>query len=207
MSSTGLVYILTNPCLDGWIKIGMTEKPDITDRLKELNQPSNIPLSYQCYATYEVENPLTVEQCVHRLIDKIDFNLHAIETLSNGKTRKREFFRLAPETAFSILEEVANLRGDIDKLNLFNIEETEPKNQLNYRNLLRNNTIQDDSVIDNIINDTFHNKTIHPNSTSEFDDISDEFNEIDANISPRRRRASGRIERRKNSAKKSAVNY
>lgn len=25
----GMVYILTNPCLDDWVKIGMTERDDI----------------------------------------------------------------------------------------------------------------------------------------------------------------------------------
>ena len=48
----GLVYILTNPCLDGWVKIGMKERDDIESRLRELNSPNNIPLSYRCYATY-----------------------------------------------------------------------------------------------------------------------------------------------------------
>ena len=48
----GFVYILTNPCLDGWVKIGMTERDDIESRLMELNSPTNIPLSYRCYATY-----------------------------------------------------------------------------------------------------------------------------------------------------------
>ena len=45
----GFVYILTNPCLDGWVKIGMTERDDIESRLRELNSPTNIPLSYRCY--------------------------------------------------------------------------------------------------------------------------------------------------------------
>jgi len=47
MSSKGIVYILTNPCLDGWVKIGMSDKDDIQDRLDELNTPSNmdIPLN------------------------------------------------------------------------------------------------------------------------------------------------------------------
>ena len=39
-------------CLDGWVKIGMTERDDIESRLRELNSPTNIPLSYRCYATY-----------------------------------------------------------------------------------------------------------------------------------------------------------
>ena len=33
--ATGLLYILTHPCLDGWVKIGMTEQNDIRDRLDE----------------------------------------------------------------------------------------------------------------------------------------------------------------------------
>ena len=73
--SKGLVYILTNPCLDGWVKIGMTERNDIERRLQELNSPPNIPLSYRCYATYEVENPLEVERRIHSLIDRVDDSL------------------------------------------------------------------------------------------------------------------------------------
>lgn len=117
--STGIVYILTNPCLDGWVKIGMTQKNDVTERLTELNKPSNLPLSYRCYATYEVVDPLLVEQSVHKLIDQVDSNLHAREILSNGKIREREFFRFSPETAFRILQEVANLRGDSECLKLY----------------------------------------------------------------------------------------
>lgn len=41
----GLVYILTNPCLDGWVKIGMTSRNGIEKRLQELNAPTNIPLN------------------------------------------------------------------------------------------------------------------------------------------------------------------
>ena len=93
----GLVYILTNPCLDGWVKIGMTERNDIKKRLKELNSPTNIPLSFRCYATYTVENPLEVERHIHSIIDKIDNSLHAREQLENGKMREREFFKISAE--------------------------------------------------------------------------------------------------------------
>lgn len=127
--TTGYVYILTNPCLDGWVKIGMTEKNDVEQRLKELNQPTNLPLSYRCYATYEVENPLVVEKSIHRLIDQVDGTLHARETLSNGKIREREFFRFSPETAFRIFQEVATLRGDGAMLKLYTPTREENKEQ------------------------------------------------------------------------------
>ena len=91
----GIVYILTNPCLDGWVKIGMTERNDIERRLKELNTPTNIPLSYRCYAVYEVDNPSEVEKNIHSIIDRIDYSLHAREQLENGRIREREFFKIS----------------------------------------------------------------------------------------------------------------
>ena len=117
--SKGLVYILTNPCLDGWVKIGMTERNDINKRLDELNSPTNIPLSYRCYATYEVDNPLEVEKRIHSLIDRVDDSLHAREQLNNGRIREREFFKISTETAYGIFKDIAALRGDVDKLKLY----------------------------------------------------------------------------------------
>lgn len=117
--SRGLVYILTNPCLDGWVKIGMTERNDIERRLQELNSPPNIPLSYRCYATYEVENPLEVERRIHSLIDRVDDSLHAREQLNNGRVREREFFKISPETAYGIFKDITALMGDANKLKLY----------------------------------------------------------------------------------------
>lgn len=117
--SKGLVYILTNPCLDGWVKIGMTERDDIEKRLAELNSPANIPLSYRCYAVYEVSNPFKVEKRIHSLIDRIDDSLHARETLNNGRIREREFFKISPETAYGVFKDIAELRGDINMLKLY----------------------------------------------------------------------------------------
>lgn len=114
--SKGLVYILTNPCLDGWVKIGMTERNDIERRLAELNSPTNIPLSYRCYAVYEVENPKEVEKYIHSIIDRVDDSLHARELLDNGRIREREFFKISPETAYGIFKDIAALRGDSDNL-------------------------------------------------------------------------------------------
>ena len=115
----GLVYILTNPCLDGWVKIGMTERNDIERRLQELNSPTNIPLSYRCYAVYEVENPLEVEKRIHSIIDRIDDSLHAREQLDNGRIREREFFKISPEAAYGVFKDIASLRGDTECLKLY----------------------------------------------------------------------------------------
>lgn len=127
--SKGLVYILTNPCLDGWVKIGMTERNDIERRLQELNTPTNIPLSYRCYATYEVENPLEIEKRIHSLIDRVDNSLHAREQLSNGRIREREFFRISPETAYGIFKDIAILRDDIQNLKIYTPTEQESQEE------------------------------------------------------------------------------
>ena len=115
----GIVYILTNPCLDGWVKIGMTERNDIEHRLKELNTPTNIPLSYRCYAIYEVENPSEVEKRIHSIIDRVDESLHAREQLENGRIREREFFKISPETAYGIFKDIAAIKGNPECLKLY----------------------------------------------------------------------------------------
>jgi hypothetical protein len=127
VSGKGIVYILINPCLDGWVKIGMSDKEDIQDRLDELNTPSNIPLSFRAYAVYHVENPLAVEKNIHNLIDTIDDTLRAIEQKENGRNRKREFFRISPEKAFEIFKQVAELRGDSEFLKMIEPNEEEQK--------------------------------------------------------------------------------
>ena len=107
----GLVYILTNPSLQGWIKIGFTENDDIQTRLNQLNSSTSIPLSFRVYATLSIENPYEVEQSIHTIFDTIDKSLHSIEKLENGKERIREFFQISPEKAFIIFKEVAKLKG------------------------------------------------------------------------------------------------
>lgn len=87
--------------------------------MQELNAPTNIPLSYRCYATYEVDNPLNVEKRIHSLIDRVDNSLHAREQLSNGKIREREFFKISPETAYGIFKDIADLREDTENLKIY----------------------------------------------------------------------------------------
>ena len=126
--SKGIVYILTNPCLDGWVKIGMTERGDINARVNELNSPTNLPLSFRVYAMYHVENPAEIEKSIHSLFDIIDGTLHAREDI-NGRIREREFFKTSPETAYDVFIEIAKLRGDLDKLELAGTTEVEQEEE------------------------------------------------------------------------------
>lgn len=142
--SKGLVYILTNPCLDGWVKIGMTERNDIEKRLQELNAPTNLPLSYRCYATYKVDNPLEIEKRIHSIIDRVDNSLHAREQLNNGRIREREFFKISPETAYGIFKDIAILRNDIENLKLYTptIEESQEQEIAESRTKRSNNSFK-----------------------------------------------------------------
>ncbi|MDR3182206.1 MAG: GIY-YIG nuclease family protein [Planctomycetaceae bacterium] len=118
----GYVYILTNPCMPGWVKIGMTDKT-VEERVKSLNSHDNIPLRFRIYAFLETENAYNVEQSIHKIIDAVDAELHAREELEGGGTREREFFDMSPAAAYTVFEQVAALLGDSAKLT--KIEPTE----------------------------------------------------------------------------------
>lgn len=52
---------------------------------------------------------------IHSIIDKLNPNLRSIETFE-GKERKREFYAMSAEDAYSILEAIAEINGCKDKL-------------------------------------------------------------------------------------------
>ena len=133
--SKGIVYILTNPSLQNWVKIGYSDKNDIQSRLNSLNASSAIPLSFRVYATLCVENAKEIEQSIHSLLDAIDPSLHSIEKLESGKERIREIFQISPEKAYLVFKEVSKLKsceGDL-KLNKPNEVEQEEEEIVNIR--------------------------------------------------------------------------
>jgi len=111
-----IVYILTNPGLDGWIKIGMTSKNDIAQRLKQLNDSEAVPLDFRVYALLYCDDAHKTEGLIHRLFDAINPEIHAIERRANGRVRKKEFFQIAPEKAYEVMETVVALAPDSYKL-------------------------------------------------------------------------------------------
>ena len=44
----GIVYLLTNPVMPGWVKIGMTTQEDIDKQMKEL-YTTGVPIPFECW--------------------------------------------------------------------------------------------------------------------------------------------------------------
>ena len=108
----GVIYILTNPSFPEYVKIGYVN--DIEKRLKQLNRSEAIPFAFRVYAVYEVMSRLTDVE-LHRLIDRLNPELRAIETF-DGKERVKEFYAMTAEDAFGLLECIAKISGTQDRL-------------------------------------------------------------------------------------------
>lgn len=107
MNNTGVIYILTNPSFPQYVKIGYAN--DLKYRLKSLNRSECIPFAFRVYAYYKVPKRLTDLE-IHKIIDTINPNLRAIETI-DGKERKREFYELSANDAYEILLGIAKING------------------------------------------------------------------------------------------------
>lgn len=89
----GIVYVLTNPCMPGIVKIGMTERSEMDARLREL-YTTGVPLPFECKFACKVKK----SEC-----GKIEKALHTAFAPQRINAN-REFFRIAPEQAIAILE-------------------------------------------------------------------------------------------------------
>ena len=123
MENKGYIYILTNPSFKEYIKIGYAD--NVENRLRQLNNSECIPFAFRVYATYEVEDRLT-DVNLHKLIDQLNPNLRSIDNV-NGKKRVREFYAMSPETAYNILEGIAEINGLLDNLFLNKKESDDEK--------------------------------------------------------------------------------
>ena len=120
-STTGVIYILTNPSFPQYIKIGYAK--DVKKRLDSLNSSSAIPFAFRIYATYEVESELS-DKKLHAILDKLNPDLRTKENV-NGKSRIREFYAMSPEDAYDILEAIAEINGTKQRLKLHKATEEE----------------------------------------------------------------------------------
>lgn len=121
----GVIYILTNPSFPEYVKIGYAD--DVNERLKILNTSPAIPFAFRVYATYEVDHKLE-DKKVHKLIDTINPELRSIENV-NGKTRKREFYQMSKEQAYTLFECIAEISGTKDRLHLIKATKNDIKDE------------------------------------------------------------------------------
>ena len=89
MSDNGIVYILTNPCMPGMVKIGRTSR-EIDYRLNELYS-TGVPLPFECEYAARVEDENRVERAFHLAFAPYRIN------------QRREFFKIEPDQAIQLL--------------------------------------------------------------------------------------------------------
>jgi len=121
----GKIYIFTNPSFPEYVKIGYAD--DVIERLRILNSSSAVPFAFRVYATYEVDYKLEDKQ-VHKMIDTINPELRSSEVV-NGKVRKREFFQMSKEQAYTLLKCIAEISGTKDRLHLIEATEEDIKQE------------------------------------------------------------------------------
>lgn len=122
-NNKGIVYLLTNECMPGLVKIGMTSRQDINDRLKEL-YTTGVPVPFECVYACKVHRFKELEQALHDAFEPQRVN-------SN-----REFFRIKPSQAIGILRlfNEGNITSEIVKEMENDISQEEQDDQAKRRN-------------------------------------------------------------------------
>lgn len=86
-----VVYVLTNPAMPGFVKIGKTSIEDVNQRLAQL-YTTGVPFPFELAYACKVANADEVERALHRAF------------APNRANPKREFFNIEPDQAIAILK-------------------------------------------------------------------------------------------------------
>lgn len=86
-----VVYVLTNPAMPGFVKIGKTLLEDVGQRLSQL-YTTGVPFPFELAFACKVPNADEVEKALHRAF------------APNRANPKREFFNIEAEQAIAILK-------------------------------------------------------------------------------------------------------
>ena len=85
----GIVYVLTNLAMDGYVKIGRTD--NLEQRLRTLDSTS-VPLPFRCLYAVEVDDDAEVEKFLHN-------------TFADSRSRpRREFFEVDVQRVISAMK-------------------------------------------------------------------------------------------------------
>jgi hypothetical protein len=111
-----IIYVLTNEAMPGYVKIGMTTT-SLEQRMKELSNPSGIPLPFTCNFAGMVKDSAFVEHQLHEAFG--DFRINP----------KREFFTVSPERIIAAILLMGEMVKDITPKNDI-VESIEDKKSL-----------------------------------------------------------------------------
>ena len=125
MENQGYIYILTNPSFKEYVKIGYTK--DVDERVKTLNGSDAVPFAFRKYATYKVNLPLG-DKKVHEIIDRLNPSLRSIDDI-DGRIRKREFYAISAEQAYSVFEAMAAMHGCNQNLQKYALTKNEKEDE------------------------------------------------------------------------------
>ena len=88
----GWIYMMSNPSLQGMVKIGVTTtSPE--QRCKELSSSTSIPTPFELVVAYHVDTPYEVERSVHERLNHLRVS------------QNREFFNATKEDLINAMED------------------------------------------------------------------------------------------------------
>lgn len=88
----GWVYVLTNPLIPGYLKIGQTQR-SVAERVAELSSASGVPAPFHVRAVFATDDPVGKESQIHA-------------KLAPKRVEGREFFEVDVATALATCEAI-----------------------------------------------------------------------------------------------------
>lgn len=105
-NNLGIVYVLTNPAMPGIVKIGMTTRNNMDERMRELFS-TGVPVPFECAfaCTVPASNCSKIEKALHKAF------------APNRVHASREFFKISPDQAIAILDLFDNKQEITEEVN------------------------------------------------------------------------------------------
>ena len=130
MEEEGYVYCMSNECMPGLFKIGMT-LDDPETRAKELSSATGVPFPFRVEITKKVARPREKEHALHELLGVLGFRVND----------KREFFncgRVVIEHLFGLIDGTDVVVSNIQTsavvrnyaINVVKLDESKPENSV-----------------------------------------------------------------------------